>query len=385
MPPRTPGRPGSPDGHPGTDPRLLAGRYLLQPSPDDPLPPGVHAALDTHSGTAVLAERITPPVPGGNGGPVPRPAERAAALRHAADRARATAEALPDHPRLVQVYQVVVEHDRLWVITERPPAWPLSRILAEAGQLSPARAVEIAADVADALDAVHRAGRPHLALTPDTVLICEDGRAMLTGTVSGAARRALAGRALDGGGPAGRPLGAATDLRDLGVLLHHCAVGHPPAATPTPLPPLADALGPVLRRLLATDPTAPPARAAEIRETLRDLAARATEPRPGVHPGLPVAAATVDTTLAAPPPAHHSSRHRRRGAGAPAVVEVAEAAPGRAAGRAPAEPSTAPGGRRRGPRFLGMALLVVVLLLMVAAVVVIVVLNPGAEAGGAAG
>lgn len=99
---------------------------------------------------------------------------------------------IPDHPRLDQVYDVFVEGDGLWVVSELVPARPLSSLLAER-PLEAHRAAEIAADLLAALRAVHAYGWTHRNVTAQTVLICDDGRAVLTGLAAGAAEEALCG------------------------------------------------------------------------------------------------------------------------------------------------------------------------------------------------
>ncbi|MBB1246791.1 serine/threonine protein kinase, partial [Streptomyces durbertensis] len=112
-------------------------------------------------------------------------------VRRAVEAALAAAR-IPDHPRLDQVFDVFVEDDGLWIVSELVVARPLAAVLAEQ-PLSPHRAAEIAADLLAALSAVHTFGWTHRNITPHTVLVCEDGRALLTGLASGAAEEALSG------------------------------------------------------------------------------------------------------------------------------------------------------------------------------------------------
>ncbi|WP_235865276.1 protein kinase, partial [Streptomyces cacaoi] len=102
------------------------------------------------------------------------------------------ASRVPDHPRLDQVFDVFVEGDGLWIVSELVPARPLAALLADR-PLGAHRAAEIAADLLAALRVVHAHGWTHRNLTARTVLICEDGRALLTGLAVGAAEEALCG------------------------------------------------------------------------------------------------------------------------------------------------------------------------------------------------
>ncbi len=112
-------------------------------------------------------------------------------VRRALEAALAAAQ-LPDHPRLDQVFDVFVEGDGLWIVSELLPARPLASLLAER-PLSPHRAAEIGADLVAALRAVHAQGWTHRNLTARTVLVCDDGHAMLTGLAAGAAEETLCG------------------------------------------------------------------------------------------------------------------------------------------------------------------------------------------------
>ena len=72
------------------------------------------------------------------------------------------------------------------------PRRPLAALLADQ-PLSAHRAAEIAADLLTALRVVHAHGWTHRNVTARTVLICDDGRALLTGLAVGAAQEALCG------------------------------------------------------------------------------------------------------------------------------------------------------------------------------------------------
>ncbi|WP_163008929.1 protein kinase, partial [Streptomyces sp. S5] len=105
---------------------------------------------------------------------------------------RAYLPVVPDHPRLDQVFDVFAEDGSLWIVSEAVPARPLAALLAER-PLTPYRAAEVAADVLTALRVLHAHGWVHRNITARTVLVCEDGRVMLTGLAAGAAEEALCG------------------------------------------------------------------------------------------------------------------------------------------------------------------------------------------------
>ncbi|MER6619909.1 protein kinase [Streptomyces sp. NPDC000931] len=196
--------------------RVLADRYRL------PLPPSGEyeltetRAFDTYSGQEVLVRQVPLPevveaevldaegLPDGftardrgarRGGPGParggtrRPADPV--VRRAVEAAQAAA-AIPDHPRLDQVFDVFAEGGSLWIVSELVSARPLAALLAEK-PLSPYRAAEVASDVLTALRVLHSHGWVHRNITARTVLVCDDGRVMLTGLAVGAAEEALCG------------------------------------------------------------------------------------------------------------------------------------------------------------------------------------------------
>ncbi|MEJ8648784.1 protein kinase [Streptomyces sp. MS1.AVA.3] len=125
------------------------------------------------------------------------------AVRRAVE-AATTAAQLADHPRLEQVFDVFAQDGSLWIVAELLTARPLSALLA-GRPLSPHRAAEIAADLLTALRVLHANGWLHRNITARTVLVCEDGRAILTGLAAGAAQEALCGDEALAGAAAGAP------------------------------------------------------------------------------------------------------------------------------------------------------------------------------------
>ncbi|MFJ6576459.1 protein kinase [Streptomyces sp. NPDC091368] len=189
--------------------RVLADRYRLPlpPSDADAYEPVETRAFDTYSGQEVLVRQV--PLPefvdaevldgqhgpgaahGGTGQATRRPAEPV--VRRAIEAAQAAAQ-IPDHPLLDQVFDVFAEAGSLWIVSERVAARPLAALLAER-PLNPYRAAEIGADVLTALRALHAHGWVHRNITARTVLVCDDGRVVLSGLAVGAAEEALCGYA----------------------------------------------------------------------------------------------------------------------------------------------------------------------------------------------
>jgi hypothetical protein len=156
-----------------------------------PLPETVEASVEYGVEDAVEDDGPGTPnaVPAPRGRPGAQPPEESAAERAVRVAADAVAAA-PRHPRLVELYDSVASGAYLYLVGERVAGVPLSLLL-ERGPLSPYRAAEIASDVAGALRAVHATGRRHGNVTADTVLVCEDGSALLGGLGVDAAQGAL--------------------------------------------------------------------------------------------------------------------------------------------------------------------------------------------------
>ncbi|MGY5051381.1 protein kinase [Streptomyces sp. 900105755] len=233
--------------------RVLADRYRLPLPPSDEYEHTETRAFDTYSGQEVFVRQV--PLPevveaevldaeglpegftardrGARRPPTARTATRRPSdpvVRRAVEAAQAAAR-IPDHPRLDQVFDVFAEGGSLWIVSESVAARPLSAVLAEQ-PLSPYRAAEVASDVLMALRVLHAHGWVHRNITARTVLVCDDGRVMLTGLAAGAAEEALCGYdpvpAPEGEGGEG---GAPTDGgRWVGVAEGSATPGGPPGA-----------------------------------------------------------------------------------------------------------------------------------------------------------
>jgi serine/threonine protein kinase len=196
--------------------RVLADRYRLPLPPSEEYELTETRAFDTYSGQEVLVRQVPLPEvveaevldaeglphgftardPQGRGarrpparGGLRRPTDPA--VRRAVEAAQAAAR-IPDHPRLDQVFDVFAEGGSLWIVSELVAARPLAALLAE-NPLTPYRAAEVASDVLMALRVLHAHGWVHRNITARTVLVCDDGRVMLTGLAVGAAEEALCG------------------------------------------------------------------------------------------------------------------------------------------------------------------------------------------------
>lgn len=207
----------------------------------------------------------------------------------------ARAAAALAHPSVVQVYDVVTESGRPWIVMEMLDARSLADMVIEGGPLAPRMVAKIGIALLGALEVAHAAGVLHRDVKPANVLICADGRCVLTdfgvarmpsdvqlttpGMVLGSPHFISPERAM------GHAFGPPSDLFSLGVTLFTAVEGRPPFDKGDPLatmhavveePPaafsLAGPLGEVLSGLLIKDP-AQRWDVQQSRSVLRDLLA----------------------------------------------------------------------------------------------------------------
>ncbi|MEU5807985.1 protein kinase [Streptomyces sp. NPDC047718] len=312
--------------------RILAGRYRLPLPPSDEYELVETRAFDTRSGQEVLVRQVplpelvdaelldeepggatagAPAGTGGGGGGGVLAVGELPAVRRAIAAAQAAAS-VPDHPRLDQVFDVFAEGGSLWIVSELVPARPLAALLADE-PLTPYRAAEVAADVLTALRVLHAHGWTHRNITVRTVLICDDGRVVLTGLAAGAAEDALCGY---------DPVPPQDDAPDAGQGWGTPPPAPVPAGLPLVAPGYETGPPPTARTPLAGPPPAPGAAEA-----------------PLVAPGYETTPRPADGGPASPPPApggtsgprytDHITLDRQPAAGAPAPPDTA---PGRSAG-----------------------------------------------------
>ena len=214
-------------------------------------------------------------------------------------RARREAEAmrkLGDNPYVVAVLDTGEDAGNPFIVSSYMPGGDVQGLLAAAGgRLEVSRAVEIAADVSQALEHAHARGIVHRDLTPANVWIDDDGRARLGdfGLATTEGRSRVSGGTLVGTVaylPPEQAVGDASspqsDLYSLGALLYEMLTGEPPFpgddavsiisqhlhANPVPPsrhnPEVPDALDRAVLALLAKRPEDRPAGAAEARKLL---------------------------------------------------------------------------------------------------------------------
>ncbi|HJP78483.1 MAG TPA: protein kinase [Pseudonocardiaceae bacterium] len=143
------------------------------------------------------------------------------------------------HPNIVEVYGVVGEADDQWLVMEYVPSRSLAQLIAEQHTLSVPRAIHYVRQIADALDAVHRAEVVHGDVKPANILIPDNGIAKLSDF--GVSRQVWNAETLHTTGPIlgtpaymapelldGKRPSPASDLFALGATLFAAVEGEPP-------------------------------------------------------------------------------------------------------------------------------------------------------------
>jgi serine/threonine-protein kinase len=232
------------------------------------------------------------------------------------------------HPGIVTVYDTGVDGDQRFIAMEYIDGESLARVIAHEAPLEPDRAREIAAQVADALEAAHRAGLVHRDVKPGNVMIARDGSAKVldfgiarvadagsitrTATLLGTAAYMAPEHAL------GSPVDARSDIYSLGCVLYAMLTGDPPfggevaaavlhqQVNAVPRPPsqanprVGRDLDALVLQMLAKAPDERPQSAAEVRDRLREAPVSQAPPTAATAP-LSEAAAPLEATAATQP------------------------------------------------------------------------------------
>lgn len=226
----------------------------------------VWAGRDTVLGRQVALKRVGTQ-PGEPSGPLGPDGAREARLA-----------ASLSHPHVVDVLDLAVIDGEHWLVMEYVEGTDLSEVVRSEGPMAPVRAAGLLAQVAEALDAAHRAGIVHRDVKPSNVLVDAEDCAKLTdfGIARSAEDDALTATGLVTGSPAylapevatGRSASPASDVWSLGATLFHLLAGRPPYHVGDNVlstmyrivheePPRLPEFGPldqVLQRTMAVDP-----------------------------------------------------------------------------------------------------------------------------------
>ncbi len=218
--------------------------------------------------------------------------------RAAAEEARAAASL--NHPGIAKVFDSGIHDGRRFVVMELVPGRTLREILVERGPLPAAEALDLAAQVADALDEAHRHNIVHCDIKPQNVIVTPAGAAKLVdfgiaraaSVTSNPADHEIRGSAayvspeqVSQGRVDGR-----SDVYSLGAVLYEMLTGRPPfqgqnvaaiisqrlvVDPPSPrslVPSISPQLEGVLLAALARDPARRCPSAGTFRDALREAA-----------------------------------------------------------------------------------------------------------------
>ncbi|MER7206835.1 serine/threonine-protein kinase [Streptosporangium sp. NPDC000239] len=251
---------------------MLAGRYRLL----NPLAEGdtgaVWLAADEMLRRDVAVKEVRLP-PGLD--PVRRQEACASVLREANLAARLK------HPSIVTVHDVVIEHERPWLVMELLSGASLEETVSRRQPLPVHQVARVGVGILSALAAAHAAGVVHRDVKPGNVFLTRTGRAVLTdfgfAAVEGEETAGRTGQLI--GSPnyiaperlRGERGGPASDLWSLGATLYFAVEGTPPHPAESPVA----AIGRVL-----TDPARPPERAGHLGPLLMRMLAPRAEERP---------------------------------------------------------------------------------------------------------
>ena len=259
-------------------------------------------------------------------------------------RQEAVAAARLAHPGIVSIYDTCSDEGTEAIVMELIPGQTLRQRLDDPTPIDPWQAAGLAAQVAEALDAAHRAGLVHRDVKPANILLCGDGRVKVAdfGIAKALAEADLTQPGLMVGTAKyvapeqveGKPVDSRTDIYSLGVVLYEMLCGRPPfvaegdAATALarlqrdPLRPrqvrpgIPRALEEVVTRAMAREPHERYASASDLRAALlaggatpslgSDLTATTVASSPLLPAPLPPGAPTAP---ADPPPAPPARFH----------------------------------------------------------------------------
>ena len=266
-------------------PEVLAGRYILTERLGAGGMGEVWRATDEVLGRTVAVKLVLPAL-----------LDDAEFLRRFLAEARAMASVR--HPAVVAIHDFGEANGRAYLVMEYVPSEPLSRVLGRAGRLGVATTLELVAQAAEALQAVHDQGIVHRDVKPANLLLRPDGTVVLTdfGIAATPGRTALTGPGAVLGTPSylapeqvlGAPATPRTDVYALGLVAYECLAGRRPFVADNPYavamqrvhqapPPLGpDVPAPVaavVQRALAIDPDHRWTSAAEFAAAVRNAPA----------------------------------------------------------------------------------------------------------------
>lgn len=247
-------------------------------------------------------------------------------------RQEAHAAASLSHPHVAAVYDVGSDGDVDYIVMELLPGRTLRDVLREQGPLPLERAVEIAIQVARALQHAHERGLIHRDIKPQNILFTPDEQVKVadfgiarafggssateTGTILGSVHYMSPEQV------AGEPVGPPSDIYSLGVVLYEMLTGQRPYEGASPLeiaqkhlqgsftpphqvrPEIPPALAAIVQKAMARLPSHRFASAREMEQALRGWqpgGGEATAATRILPPGRPEPSSTPEYRYAPPP------------------------------------------------------------------------------------
>jgi hypothetical protein len=278
---------------PGT---IIGGRYTLRTAVGHGGMGTVWRAADTLLRRDVAVKEVILP-------PGLAPSDRDAMYERTLREARAAAAL--QHPAVVQVYDVVHEDGRPWIVMELLDARSLADMVIEDGPVAPRAVAKIGIALLGALEVAHAYGVLHRDVKPANVLICSDGRCVLTdfgvarmptdvqlttpGMVLGSPHFISPERAM------GSDFGPPSDLFSLGVTLYTAVEGRPPFDKGDPIETMHS---------VVEDPPAPVMRAGSLTNVLMGLLEKDPARRYDVHTARTLLRQLLAGPLASKAPVH---------------------------------------------------------------------------------
>ncbi|MBW6463267.1 MAG: Stk1 family PASTA domain-containing Ser/Thr kinase [Firmicutes bacterium] len=149
------------------------------------------------------------------------------------------------HPHIVNIYDVGEEEGTYYMVMEYVDGENLKEYIREQGKLSPAEAIKITRQIAEALEQAHAAGVVHRDIKPQNILFSKEGKVKVTDfgiAIAGDGVTVTVGDSIIGSvqyispeQARGELAGKQSDLYSLGVVLYEMVTGKVPFEAESPV------------------------------------------------------------------------------------------------------------------------------------------------------